>query len=121
MILVAFITFLFSAYYLAMVKKSVDAYYDSVTLEATKLARQTALVLDIVYTNGDGYSQALYLPPNILGRDYGVNVTSNLVMINLTDRFIYARTLVSHVNGTFTKGGENTIINKGGEIYVGGS
>ena len=117
-VLVSFITFLFSAYYLATIKKSVDAYYDATTLEATKVARQLALVLDIVYTNGNGYSQIINLPPNILGSTYDINVRSNLVIINMTNRFIYVRTLVDEVNGDFSKGEENIIRNVGGEIYV---
>ncbi len=120
MILVAFITFLFSAYYLAMVKKSVNAYYDSTTLEATKVARQVALVLDIVYTNGDGYSQSIYLPANILGKGYEIEVKSNLVILNLSDRFVYVRTLVKEINGDFVKGATNQFKNVNGEIYVEG-
>ncbi len=118
MMLMAFIIFVFSAYYFAMFKKSVDTYYDSITLEATKIARQIALVVDIVYTNGDGYSQSIYLPANILGKDYDVTISSNLVILNFSDRYVYVKTLAEKVNGRINRGNKNIFENVDGEIYV---
>jgi hypothetical protein len=88
-----------------------------VDMESDKILRTVTDRINTAYLEGDGFSMGVTVPENIVGMEYAINISSNVVVLGL-DGSTYVRYLLTdNVTGLFVKG-ENHILNRNGEIII---
>jgi uncharacterized protein (UPF0333 family) len=89
--------------------------------EANLILKDTALhiqeEISLAVRASEGYKRDFLLPVNILGRNYSINVSNQIIYLYTLDNK-YALTLpTQEINGTFYSG-KNTITKNKGIIYI---
>ena len=85
-------------------KKSTEIVTIETGLEIQSLLDRIVGKINTVYIEGDGFSTEMYMPENIMGMNYTVNVTSNIVFIT-RNNFTYSKMLLTeNVTGIIDPG-----------------
>lgn len=100
------------------VTQSTDSVYMSSTwLEAEGLLSLAKSKIDTAFLEGDGFSTSLILPEKILGFNYTLNISSNLLFIEINNEHQTKMLLSGNITGPLRKG-ENRIQNIGNRIVI---
>lgn len=85
--------------------------------EATKVLNDVSNKIDIAFLEGDGFMINASLPESILGHDYEITITENVITLT-TDNVTYSRILLTqNITGSIVKG-QNLIYNNNGLIVI---
>lgn len=117
LILISFLLFIFSTYYIGLLKKDQEYFANSVAYDSEALASSISMALDTAFVEGNGFSINITLPADIDGLKYSVIIYPNIVCINVGSRHYYHNTIVRKVVGNFSSG-INVIKNVEGIIKI---
>ncbi len=117
LILISFLLFIFSTYYISLLKKDQEYFTNTVAYDGEALASTISMVLDTTFVEGNGFSINITLPTDIEGLKYTVTIYPNIVSINVGNKHYYHNTIVRKVLGNFTPG-INVVKNVHGSIQI---
>ncbi len=91
-----------------------------IELEMRNVERDIAYAIASATLEGDGFSTVINLPSLIGGMNYTADISGSHIFVKLNNsEFAHSTILLtSNVTGSLSYG-ENTVSNKGGEIFIG--
>ena len=112
------LSLIFTVFVTNIIYKNANLKIQKVNQNSRYIADWVSSELNNVYVQGGGYSKNFTLPMDIIGYNYYVNVTDNMVFVFVTNNNTYMRkTIPENVSG-YLKQGLNCMTNKNGIIYV---
>ena len=116
-ILVGFILFFFTAFFLAIQENMSDKINEkqNLMLKETALAIQDEI--NLALESGEGYSREFKIPDKIGNRDYEGSLVEDMVYLKTTNEKYAIALPIAKVSGEVVKG-TNTIKKENGEIKI---
>lgn len=116
MILVGFILFFFTLFFLAIRENMSDKLNERKNLAVKEIALSVQNEINLALKASDGYFRPFEIPEKINNQDYDISIVEKMVYVNLQDKHAIALP-VANITGEIKKG-KNEIKKENGEIKL---
>ena len=115
-ILISFILFFFTVFFLAIQGNMSDKIREKQNLMVKDIALAVQDEINLALQSSDGYRREFKIPEKIGNQDYEINITEEMVYVRIDDEYAMALP-VTNITGDVRKG-DNTIKKENGEIKL---
>jgi hypothetical protein len=116
-ILVGFILFFFSVFFLVLNNKISDKLNEEKNMKIKDIALTVKDEINLAIESTNGYHREFYLPEKIGNKDYEINVTNEMVYVRTLDKTIAIALPVANVTGDVRRG-YNNITKNNNKTYL---
>ncbi len=116
-ILVSFILFFFTLFFIAIQGNSADKIRERQNLRIKEIALTFQNEIDLALESSDGYYREFRIPDEIDNKDYDISITEDMVYVRTQDNKYAIALPVAKVTGDAVKG-SNIIRKENGEISL---
>lgn len=118
-ILVGFVLFFFTVFFLAIQGNMSDQLKQKKDMEIKEVALTVQDEINLALSASDGYSREFQIPANINGQEYTISLNGDMVYIRTNDGKHAMALPISNVTGDIKKSPEVNLIKKdGGRILL---